>query len=148
LVKQEIFTMKNRRLMALALFPALITTAAGACPVTLVIPESASGGRPLRVDFARSEYREKGGTWRSLANRCEGGTESARCRLDTQCGPHQFLLRVEMLTGVTTAAAIQRATLVPQPGWLMLSSGQTVRVDASALLGGADADAGARRVAR
>jgi hypothetical protein len=147
-VKPEIFTMKTRRLMVMALFPGLFATTVGACPVTLVIGDSASGGQPLRVDFERSEYREQGGPWRSLAGRCESGTDSARCRLDTQCGPHQLLLRVELPTGVATAAVTQRTTLVPQAGWMMLSSQQTVRVDASTVLASADTDAGARRVTR
>ena len=139
--------MKNRRLTVLALLPGLFAPIAGACPVTLSFSD-AGGGQPLRIDFDRSEYRDLNGAWRSLAGRCENGAASAHCRLETRCGPHQFLLRVEQLTGLTTAAVLQGTALLPGSGWISLSSGQSLTVGKEILRARAASEAGTRRVTR
>lgn len=148
MVKLEFFTMKTLPFSTLALLAGLLATTAQACPITLVIGDAARSAQPLRADFERSEYRDQDGRWRSLAGRCEPGPNSVRCRLETRCGPHQFLLRVEWLTGTTTAAVLERAALFPQAGWMTLQSDQTVHVDAGELRSRVMTEAGVRRVRR
>lgn len=140
--------MKHRRWRAVALVPSLFVTTVVACPVALRLDAAGGGRPPLRLDFERSEYREQGGTWRSLARRCRSVADVTRCRLDSQCGPHQFLLRVELLTGVTTSAVLGRSMLFPQAGWVTLTSGQTLAMDSAELRARVDTAAGAGRVAR
>ena len=105
----------DRRLSLLALIPGLFATIAGACPVTLSFSD-AGGGRPLRIDFERSEYRDRNGSCRLLAARCGNEAASAHCRLETRRGPHRLLLRFEQRTELTTAAVLQGATLFPGAG--------------------------------